>query len=411
MRPEELVGFSIAHQPLSVFSHFHDFYELALVLRGTGQHVTVARQPAGPPGQRRSSSLPGSATATRCATTWSSTTASCASRPPGSTSRGRSATRGSGGCSRLPATCRGCPSWSTLDEDAFDGVPRRTSTPSGSGRAADRSEALRPRPPAAGARRPGPRARGRSSRTRCAAEPGCPGGRRRPPSACSSRTCGVTGRSRSWPSELCVGAVPPGAAVQALGRPAARSRTPTVAAPSARPSCCRRPTTRSPTIGAEVGWPDPSHFSRRFRQELGVEPARLPRPAAGDHRGSEPAALRLSRGRRCRRRGADPGVRRVGHASAGLDDPCVASPRPRGGPVPATAGPSPCAPSTSPAMRPSPGPRTSPVVPKGSSTSALEAPRVVDAPVDGHRAVGALDRGPRPVDARRRARGARSTWR
>ena len=40
MEPDQLVGFSIAHQPLSVFMHFHDFYELALVVEGTGLHVT-----------------------------------------------------------------------------------------------------------------------------------------------------------------------------------------------------------------------------------------------------------------------------------------------------------------------------------------------------------------------------------
>ena len=42
MEPDQLVGFSIAHQPLSVFTHFHDFYELALVTDGTGLHVTSA---------------------------------------------------------------------------------------------------------------------------------------------------------------------------------------------------------------------------------------------------------------------------------------------------------------------------------------------------------------------------------
>jgi AraC family L-rhamnose operon transcriptional activator RhaR len=38
--PSELLGFATAHHPLSVFEHFHDFYELALVLRGTGLHIT-----------------------------------------------------------------------------------------------------------------------------------------------------------------------------------------------------------------------------------------------------------------------------------------------------------------------------------------------------------------------------------
>ena len=42
MEPSQLVGFSIAHQPLSVFMHFHDFYELALVVSGTGLHMTSA---------------------------------------------------------------------------------------------------------------------------------------------------------------------------------------------------------------------------------------------------------------------------------------------------------------------------------------------------------------------------------
>jgi AraC-like DNA-binding protein/mannose-6-phosphate isomerase-like protein (cupin superfamily) len=40
MEPDQLVGFSIAHQPLSVFMHFHNFYELALVVEGTGLHMT-----------------------------------------------------------------------------------------------------------------------------------------------------------------------------------------------------------------------------------------------------------------------------------------------------------------------------------------------------------------------------------
>ena len=41
MEPDQLVGFSIAHQPLSVFMHFHDFYELALVIGGSGLHMTT----------------------------------------------------------------------------------------------------------------------------------------------------------------------------------------------------------------------------------------------------------------------------------------------------------------------------------------------------------------------------------
>src|SRR5688572_2563871 len=39
MRPSELVGFWIAHQPLSVFPHFHEFYELALIVQGTALHT------------------------------------------------------------------------------------------------------------------------------------------------------------------------------------------------------------------------------------------------------------------------------------------------------------------------------------------------------------------------------------
>ena len=42
MQPDQLVGFSVAHQPLSVVVHFHDFYELALVVEGTGLHTTTA---------------------------------------------------------------------------------------------------------------------------------------------------------------------------------------------------------------------------------------------------------------------------------------------------------------------------------------------------------------------------------
>jgi AraC family L-rhamnose operon transcriptional activator RhaR len=39
--PSEMLGFATAHHPLSVFEHFHDFYELALVLHGTGLHITT----------------------------------------------------------------------------------------------------------------------------------------------------------------------------------------------------------------------------------------------------------------------------------------------------------------------------------------------------------------------------------
>jgi AraC family L-rhamnose operon transcriptional activator RhaR len=40
MAPNELVGFSVGMHLATVFDHFHDFYELALVLEGHGQHVT-----------------------------------------------------------------------------------------------------------------------------------------------------------------------------------------------------------------------------------------------------------------------------------------------------------------------------------------------------------------------------------
>lgn len=40
MGPGELVGFSIANHPRNIFTHFHDFYELALITQGTGVHVT-----------------------------------------------------------------------------------------------------------------------------------------------------------------------------------------------------------------------------------------------------------------------------------------------------------------------------------------------------------------------------------
>ena len=42
MEPKQLVGFSLAHHPLSVFLHFHEFYEIGLVIRGTGKHITAA---------------------------------------------------------------------------------------------------------------------------------------------------------------------------------------------------------------------------------------------------------------------------------------------------------------------------------------------------------------------------------
>lgn len=42
MQPNELVGFSIAHHPPNVFAHFHEFYEVGLILQGTGKHITTA---------------------------------------------------------------------------------------------------------------------------------------------------------------------------------------------------------------------------------------------------------------------------------------------------------------------------------------------------------------------------------
>ena len=41
MAPTELVGFNLEHHYRTVFSHFHEFYELTLVLRGTGIHETA----------------------------------------------------------------------------------------------------------------------------------------------------------------------------------------------------------------------------------------------------------------------------------------------------------------------------------------------------------------------------------
>ncbi len=40
--PSQLVGFDIAHPSGAVFMHYHDFYELALVIEGTGMHMTSA---------------------------------------------------------------------------------------------------------------------------------------------------------------------------------------------------------------------------------------------------------------------------------------------------------------------------------------------------------------------------------
>ena len=40
MQPSEDVGFLIVHQQSSVFMHFHEFYELGLVMSGTGIHLS-----------------------------------------------------------------------------------------------------------------------------------------------------------------------------------------------------------------------------------------------------------------------------------------------------------------------------------------------------------------------------------
>jgi AraC family L-rhamnose operon transcriptional activator RhaR len=42
MGPDELVGFSVGMHLATVFEHFHDFYELALVLQGQGLHITAS---------------------------------------------------------------------------------------------------------------------------------------------------------------------------------------------------------------------------------------------------------------------------------------------------------------------------------------------------------------------------------
>jgi AraC family L-rhamnose operon transcriptional activator RhaR len=41
MGPDEVIGFSVAQHKLNVFMHYHEFFELALVTRGTGMHVTA----------------------------------------------------------------------------------------------------------------------------------------------------------------------------------------------------------------------------------------------------------------------------------------------------------------------------------------------------------------------------------
>lgn len=40
MAADEMVGFFVTHHTRTIFRHFHDFYELAFVLQGTGRHVT-----------------------------------------------------------------------------------------------------------------------------------------------------------------------------------------------------------------------------------------------------------------------------------------------------------------------------------------------------------------------------------
>src|SRR4051794_4079430 len=42
IEPTALIGFLIANHPLYTFEHFHDFFELAFVMSGTGMHVTDA---------------------------------------------------------------------------------------------------------------------------------------------------------------------------------------------------------------------------------------------------------------------------------------------------------------------------------------------------------------------------------
>jgi AraC family L-rhamnose operon transcriptional activator RhaR len=44
MAPHELVGFFIAEQPRSVALHLHDFFEFALVIQGTGTHLSGERR-------------------------------------------------------------------------------------------------------------------------------------------------------------------------------------------------------------------------------------------------------------------------------------------------------------------------------------------------------------------------------
>lgn len=42
MDPAAMIGFLIANHPLYTFEHFHDFFELAFVTQGTGLHITDA---------------------------------------------------------------------------------------------------------------------------------------------------------------------------------------------------------------------------------------------------------------------------------------------------------------------------------------------------------------------------------
>jgi AraC family L-rhamnose operon transcriptional activator RhaR len=39
--PDEPIGFSVAQHKINVFMHYHDFYELALVVQGKGMHITA----------------------------------------------------------------------------------------------------------------------------------------------------------------------------------------------------------------------------------------------------------------------------------------------------------------------------------------------------------------------------------
>ena len=284
MGPAQLVGFSIAHHHLSVFSHFHDFYELALILRGTGLHQTTAgvhRVGRGcaifvAPGVSHGWELCDDlvvyncflrAEAARFDISW-------AQRDP----RLGRLFAPAGDFPRVPIAV-------TLDEVAFaecqahlDAIRERP--------AGDRGEAFdlghlllsldilareleHERPDTLA---PGPTA----------------------PSAIKSAV-GLLEQDlcRHWTlgelsSELCVGefylvrlfkrwvGVPPIA--YANRRRAERAAV--LLSGTDDPVA---------SIGADVGWPDPSHFARRFRHEYGVSP-RTYRARSREHRGLEPAA-------------------------------------------------------------------------------------------------------------------------